>query len=109
MQRRELFRAGCMNISKNKHVLETIFTPALVPAAAFKFPRIFERAKKHVPNRNVREVVCVMAELMMNPMRFWSLENKTEPRGSFDIPMIEEFPDRDKDCVIASGADAAAE
>ncbi len=98
-----------MHISKNEHVFESILTPTLVTAAALEFLRIFECPKEHVPNRNVREIVCVMKKLMVDPMRFGPLEDETKPRGSFDVPMIEEFPNCDKDCVIASGADAAAE
>jgi hypothetical protein len=50
-----------------------------------------------------------MMELMMDPMRFGPLKNKADPRGRFDIPMIEEFSDCDQNGVITSGADAGAE
>jgi hypothetical protein len=96
-----------VHISKNQHVFKSILAPTLVTAPTFKFLRIFECPKEHVPKRNIREIICVMAELMMHAMRFGPLENKTEPSGSLDIPMIEEFADCDKDSVIASGADAA--
>ena len=97
-----------MNISKNQHVFESILAPTLVAAPSFECLRIFEGAKEHVPERNVREVVCVMAKLMMDPVRFWPLENETNPRGRFDIPMIEELPDCDENGVITSSADAGA-
>jgi hypothetical protein len=58
--------------------------------------------------RNVCEVVGVMAELMMDAMRFGPLENEAEPRWSLDVPMIEEFPDCDENGVIARGAKAGA-
>jgi len=109
MQRREVLRAWRVNISKNQHVLESILTPTLVTAPSFECLRIFEGAKEHVPERNVPEVVCMMTELMMDPMRFWPLENETNPRGRFDIPMIEEFSERDEHSVISSCADAATE
>jgi hypothetical protein len=97
-----------MNITKNQHVFESILTPNLVTAASSKCLGIFECAKKYVPKRNVREVVGVMTELMVEAMRFGPLENKAEPRGSFDVLMIEEFPDCDKNGVIACDANAGA-
>src|ERR1700675_495701 len=109
MQRRQLLHAWHMNISKNQHVLESILAPTLVAAPSLECLRIFEGAKEHVPERNVREVVCVMTELMMDPMRFWPLENETNPRWRFDIPMIEKFSQRDEHSVISSCADAATE
>ena len=109
MQRRELFRAGRMNIAKHQHVFEPIFAPTLVTALPFKLLWILKCTKEHVPNRDVREIVCMMTELMMDAMRFGPLEDETEPRGSFDVPMIEEFSNCDEDGVIASGADAGSE
>jgi hypothetical protein len=106
MQRRELFYAGRMNITKDQHVFEPILAPNLVPAAPSECLGIFERAKEYVPKRNVREVVSVMMELMMDSMRFGSLENEAEPRRSFDVPMIEKFADCNQNGVITSGANA---
>jgi hypothetical protein len=98
-----------VHISKNEHVFESILAPTRVTAPAFKFLRISECAEEDVPKRDVREIICVMTELMMNAMRFGPLEDETEPRRSFDVPMIEEFANGDENSVIASGADAAAE
>lgn len=109
MQWSELLRAGCMNVSKKQHVLESIFAPTVVAAAPLELFRILEGAEHHVPNRNVREVVCVMANLMMNPMGFRPLEDESKPRGRFDVPMIKKFSERDENCVIARGSNAAAE
>jgi hypothetical protein len=97
-----------MNITKDQHVFEPILTPNLIPAAPSKCLWIFECAKKYVPKRNVREVVGMMAELMMDAMRFGPLENEAEPQGSFDVPMIEEFSDCDENGVIAGGTNAGA-
>jgi hypothetical protein len=41
-----------------------------------------------------------MVELMMDAMRFGPLENEADLRGSFDVPMIEEFPDCDENRVV---------
>jgi hypothetical protein len=57
-----------VHISKKQHVLEPIFAPALVAAMTFEFCRILECSEKHVPNWDVREIVGVMAKLMMDPM-----------------------------------------
>jgi hypothetical protein len=107
MQRRQLFCAGRMNIAKKQHVFESILAPPLISASAFEFLWIFERTEEHVPQRNIREVVGVMTELVVNPMRFRSLEDIADPRGRVDVPMIEEFTDRDQNCEIASGAYAS--
>ena len=108
MQRCELLRTGRMNITKEQHVFEPVFAPTLVAAASFECSWVFECAKEHVPKRDVREIIGVMAELMMDAMRFGPLENETEPRGSFDIPVIEEFPDCDENGVIARSVNAGA-
>jgi len=97
-----------MNITKDQHVFEPILTPNLIAAASTECLGIFECAKEYVPKWNVREVVGVMVELMMDAMRFGPLENEAEPRESFDVPMIEEFPDCDENGVIAGGANAGA-
>src|SRR5438477_3720305 len=83
MQSRELFCSGRMNIAKEQHVFESILAPSLITASAFECLRIFECAKKHVPEWDVREVVSVMTELMMNAMRFRPLENKAHPGRRF--------------------------
>ena len=108
MQRCELFYTGRTNIAKYQHVFEPILTPNLIAAASSECLGIFEAAKEYVPKRNVREVVGVMAEPMMDAMRFGPLENEAEPRGSFDVPMVEEFPDCDENGVIAGSTDAGA-
>jgi hypothetical protein len=100
MQRCELFHAGRMNITKDQHVFEPILTPNLIAAASCEFLGIFECSKEHVPQWNVREVIGVMVELMMDAMRFGPLENEADLRGSFDVPMIEEFPDCDENRVV---------
>ena len=106
MQGRKLFSAGCMNIAEEQHVFESIFAPHLISATAFEYLRIFKRTKKHVPKRDVREVVGVMTELMVNPMRFRPLKDEANPRRRFDIPMIEKLSDCDENGVITGGADA---
>src|SRR5712691_3811395 len=107
MQRLKLFGAGRVHISKRQHVFESIFAPTLVTALSFKFLRILECDKEHVPDRDVREIVSMMVKLMMDAMRFRSLENETEPGRSFDVPVIEEFPNCNEDGVITSRLDAA--
>jgi hypothetical protein len=104
MQRSELLGARRMEISKNQHVLKPIFSPGFVAAASLKDFRILECPEKHVPQRYVSEIVCVMSELMVYAVGFRSLKYEPEPRWSLDIPVIEEFPDRDQDSVIAGGA-----
>lgn len=108
MQSRKVFCAGRVNIAKEQHVFEPVLAPPLVSASAFECLWILERAKKHVPQRDVREVVGVMTKLMMNSMRFRALENEANPRRRFDIPMIKELSDCDQDRVITSGARAGA-
>ena len=97
-----------MNIAENQHVFEPILAPLLVSASAFEYFWIFEGAKKDIPQRDIREIVGVMTELMMHAMRFRSLENEANPGGRFDIPMIEERSHCNQDGVITSGANAGA-
>ena|SRR5947207_2328070 len=98
-----------MNVTKSQHVLEAAFTPIFIAASTFEGLRVFESSKEHVPKWDVREVIRVMTKLMMNAMRFGSLENETEPGGGFNVPVIEEFSDCDQDSVIARCTHAAAE
>ena len=74
MERRELLRAGRVKISKSEHVLEAIFAPRLVPASGFENVGILECAEKNVPKGNVGKIACMVAKLMMDPMRFWTLK-----------------------------------
>ena len=109
MQSRKLARPGRMNIAKEKHVFESILALLFISAATFECFRISDGAKEHVPQWDVREIVGVMMELMVHLMRFRPLENETNPRRRFDIPMIKELSDCDENGVITSGAHAGAE
>ena len=97
-----------MDIAKCEHVLESIFSPTLVAALAPELFRILECLEKNIPERDVGEIVCVMTELVMDAMRLRSLKDEAEPRGSFDVPVVEEFSERNQDRVIAGGLDAGA-
>jgi hypothetical protein len=108
MQSRNLFCAGRMNIAEEQHVFEPILAPSLIPTFAFECLGIFEGAKEHVPYWDIREVVGVMTKLMVNTMRFRSLENEAKPRRRFNVPMIEEFSDCDQNGIIPSGAHAGS-
>ena len=79
MERRELLRAGRVKISKSEHVLEAIFAPRLVPASGFENVGILECAEKNVPKGNVGKIACMVAKLMMNPMRFGALKDESQP------------------------------
>lgn len=109
MQSRKFFGAGRVNVSKEQHVFEPTLAPPFVAASAFKCFWILERAKEHVPQRDVREVVSVMTKLMMNPMGFRPLENEADPRRCCDVPMIEKLPAGDQNGVVRSGTHGGAE
>ena len=98
-----------MNIPKSEHVLEPIFPPTLVAAVSSELFRILKCAEENVPQRDVRKVVGMMAELMMDAVRFWPLEDESKPRRRVDVPVIKEFTDRNKNCVVSRGSNAAAE
>jgi hypothetical protein len=108
MQTAKLLCAGRMNIPEKQHVFETILAPLLVAASGFEHFWVLEGAEKHVPKRDVREVVGVVTELMVDPMRFRPLEKKANPWRGFDVPMIKELTDCDKNRVITSGAQTCA-
>ena len=46
---------------------------------------------------------------MMDPMRFRSLYEITEPAGGLDVPMVEILRDGGKECVIGGSLKVAAE
>ena len=93
---------------KDEHVFKAVFPPVLVTAAALELRRIPERAEKNVPDREIRKVVRVMPELMVNAVRFGPLKKKSNPRGSINVPVIEEFADGNRNGVIAGGCDTAS-
>jgi hypothetical protein len=63
-----------VNISKNEHVLEAIFTPAFIAAGSLKDFRIFECTEENVPKRNIGKIISVVMELMVDSMQFRALE-----------------------------------
>jgi len=97
-----------VNVAKKQHVSESILAPTLVAALPLEFVWIFKCAKEHVPKWNVRKIIGVVTELMMDAVRFGPLKKVTNPRRRSDVPMVEEFPHRDENGVIAGGADGSA-
>jgi hypothetical protein len=85
-----------MDVAERDHVVEAVFPPILIAAAPPELCGIFESAKEHVPDGQIREVVGVMTELMMNAMGLRALEKVTEPGRRLDVPVIEELADRDE-------------
>ena len=85
-----------MHVAKRDHVFETIFPPILIAATSAEFCRVFESAKEHVPNRQIREVVGVITELMMNAMGLRALEKVADPRRRLDVPVVEELAGGDE-------------
>ena len=97
-----------MKIMKDEHVFKAVFPPVLVTAAALELGRVAESAEQNVPDWKISKIVRVMAELVVNAVRFGPLEKKSNPGGCVDIPVIEELADGDRDGVIASGCDTAS-
>lgn len=79
MERCELLCAGRVNVSESEHVLEAIFAPGLITASAIENVGIFECAEKNVPKRNVGKIARMVAKLMMDPMRFGTLKDESQP------------------------------
>jgi hypothetical protein len=109
MERSGAHHRSRVDIAKCQHVVEAILPPSLVTALTSKFCRVLERAEENVPNGQVAEVIGVMAELMVHSVRFRSLEKVTEPSGCFNVPMVEEFSNRDQQSVIPRGLEVAPE
>jgi hypothetical protein len=109
MKGRGFHNPGLVHVAEREHVVEAVFPPGFVTAVAAEPRRIPEGPKDHVPDWQVREVVGVMTELVMNTMRFRSLENVADPSRSLNIPVIEKFSDGDEQGVIAGGLNIAAE
>jgi hypothetical protein len=108
MERCALLSAARVNVSKSEHVLEAIFAPRLVTTSGFENVGILECAKKKVPKGKVGKIACMVAKLMMDPMRFWALKDESKPWRRPNIPVIEKFTDGDEDRVVTCRAKAAA-
>ena len=70
---------------------------------------IVKRAEDHVPNWEVRVILSMMAESMVETVGLGTLDEKSEPAVRAHIPMIEIFSDGDEQGVISGGLDGAAE
>jgi hypothetical protein len=51
--------------------------------------RIVEGSKEHVPQRQITKVAGVMITLMVQAMRFRTLNNVAEPTRRMNVPMLE--------------------
>jgi len=108
MERRTIRHSRRVHIAKREHVVKAIFPPIFVAAAPAKLCRVLEGAEEHVPDRQVGEVVCVMAKLMVHAVRLRPLEKVTQPLRGFDVPVVKEFAHRDQQRVIRSGNNITA-
>jgi hypothetical protein len=108
MERRTVRHSRRVHIAKREHVVKAIFPPILVAATSAKLCRVLESSEKHVPDRQVGEVVCVMAKLMVHAVRLWPLEKVTEPLRCFDVPVVKEFSHCDQQRVIRGGHNITA-
>ena len=68
MHRCRLLRIFCVHISEGEHVVKAIFAPIVVAATPAEGGGILESAEKHVPDREIGEIIRVMPDLMMHPM-----------------------------------------
>ncbi len=57
-----------MHVAKCEHVLEPVFAPALITAARSEQGGILKSPEKNVPNRQIREIVRVVTELVVHAM-----------------------------------------
>jgi hypothetical protein len=98
-----------VDITENEHVVESVLTPRFITAATTEFRRVLECAKENIPDRKVSEIVRVMPELMMYPMRFRPLKDEAEPARRVNIPVVEEFADCDQQRVVTRRGHVATE
>jgi len=98
-----------VHVAERQHVLKSVFPPVVESAAAAKLGRVLKRPEQNVPDRQIREIIRVVTELMMHTMRFRTLKHESKPARSLDVPMIEELTNRYKDRVIPSSFDVAAD
>lgn len=98
-----------MKIAEREHVFEAIFAPFLMTASGAEFLRVGEGPEEHVPDGKIGEVIGMMSELMMDAVRFRALENVTKPARRADVPVVENFTQRDADGVVAGRLKIGAE
>src|SRR6266404_364689 len=100
MQRLDLIDRWSVDIAKYEHVFKPIFPPTFVATVSFEFLCVLKGSEKNVPKGDVGKVVGMMTKLVMNSMRFRSLEDVSQPCRRIDIPMIKKFADGNEDCVV---------
>ncbi|MFN2623212.1 MAG: hypothetical protein ABR611_10235 [Chthoniobacterales bacterium] len=66
MKRRGFHNRGLVDVAEGEHVVEAILSPIFVAAPAAEPRGVPECPKEHVPDRQVRKVIGVMMELVMN-------------------------------------------
>ena len=98
-----------VQVAKDEHLSETLFTRRIETAAGRTGGRVFQGAEECVPERKIGEVIGVMPKLMMNAVRLRALHDKAEPARGADIPMIKILRQRreqraDRSCPRAAPA-----
>ena len=97
-----------MNILERKHLPELLLALGIKSAGDFLL-RILERAEHPIENREIRVVIRVALILMMNAVRFRTLDEPAQPVRRANVPMIDVFRHTGEQRVIGGGRDTAPE
>ena len=82
-----------MDIPESKHLTQAVLFLRIEAKFMGRGFGVVVGTKKNVPDRKIRVILGVMSVHMMHAMGFWTLEDRTKPAWSADIPMVEKFCD----------------
>ena len=88
-----------MDIPESKHLTQAVLFFRIEATFLGRGFGIVVGPKKNVPDREIRVILGVMSVHMMHAMGFWTLEDRTKPAWSADIPMVEKFCDRSEKSI----------
>src|SRR4051812_22632040 len=91
MERRARRDSAIVQVSERQQVFEPVLTILSEATVSHRRQRVLVGSKHHVEHREIRVVVRVIAPLVMDTMRLWSLEDRTKPVWGANVPMVEEL------------------
>src|SRR5580658_8233408 len=89
----------CVDIVECQHAHQSLLSALRETATRDEFDLILIGAEQAVPQRDVGEVSCMHAILMMNGMQFGGLDEKAQPAGRADVRVVEILAGRGKEVV----------
>lgn len=98
-----------MNILKGEHCAEAFFLIRIEAACLGRSFRIVISAEDDVPDGKIGVVLRVVVMLVVYAMGFRALEDRPEPTGRPDVPVVEVFRDCGEEGIECGGFHREAE